>query len=197
MASRSKSTAYDAIIRDAKADRHGVGVAHVKDINEAPEDMEDLARYFSGLDARRLAGSWVACITDASREAFSTGDIARALCVVAERLHGATFTEPLLIPLPGEAAMPEPTTTDDKVSIQINDGPPPMPKAGNRYDPIKETISKLQPGQWILIPKSRLTRQSVTNKVAAVKTAKKWNDLRSYTNLNGDSVVIREKLEKA
>jgi hypothetical protein len=74
---------FAAGLRPGARGSRGVNV-----IDEAPGAMEDLAAYFLALEPARLAACWVACVVDASMHRFATADIARALVVVAERLHG-------------------------------------------------------------------------------------------------------------
>ena len=63
---------------------------------DAAPDLPELAQYFGRLSQPRLAGCWVGCIVDCCIGSdLSPGDMARALVVVAERLHGVVFAVPV------------------------------------------------------------------------------------------------------
>lgn len=65
-------------------------------LDQAPEEMAELAEWFVGLEPlARLAHVWVSAVVYAAEfgTGFTTGDLARALNVVAERLHGFGFSD--------------------------------------------------------------------------------------------------------
>lgn len=77
------------------------GRGGTKAIDEAPDWVGDLAAYFASLPIEKLAACWVACITDTINH-DQLGAVARAMIVVAERLHNVQFTTPS-VPAPRQA----------------------------------------------------------------------------------------------
>lgn len=71
------------------------------EIDNAPSALCDLPAYFSTLAVGKLASCWVACLTDAVNPE-EAGNMARALIVVAHRLHNVTFATPD-VPCPRQA----------------------------------------------------------------------------------------------
>ncbi|MFA9478541.1 hypothetical protein ACERK3_09555 [Phycisphaerales bacterium AB-hyl4] len=62
--------------------------AGIELINAGPYDMDELVEIFTAADAAALRSGWVGCVVDAATVGrFSVGDLARALAVVADRLH--------------------------------------------------------------------------------------------------------------
>lgn len=74
------------ICNEAESGKRGRG--SIAAIDDAPPGMAELVRYFEEIEVGKLATCWVACMVDAAIEGdFRPGDVARALIVVAERLH--------------------------------------------------------------------------------------------------------------
>jgi hypothetical protein len=71
----------------------GGGRQHSTILNSVPPGMDELKEEFVRMTAEELAGTWVALVVDASMGEYRVGDLARALIVVAERLHGVKFPE--------------------------------------------------------------------------------------------------------
>lgn len=76
-------------------------------LEACPMDMEDLATHFALLPARDLSKAWAGAVIDASTRPFRTGDIARALTIVAVRLHGLEPPRTLAQAFDGEAGNPD------------------------------------------------------------------------------------------
>lgn len=79
-------TFTDWLAANPREGRRGAGVWSTNVIDEAPTDAGELAPYFLSLAPAALAGCWVACVVH--QGGLTAGDAARALVVVAERLHG-------------------------------------------------------------------------------------------------------------
>lgn len=91
MASPEALDTFETIVAERPGPR---GDASTREIDLAPPVLGELAAYFGKLTPGRLAGVWVACVVDACVGSdLSPGDMARALVVVAERLHGVKFQE--------------------------------------------------------------------------------------------------------
>lgn len=71
------------------------GTGGTKYTDDGPNDPSELAAYFLSLRLPQLASCWVACVVDAAVLGWEAGPMARALVVVAERLHGVKFPEPV------------------------------------------------------------------------------------------------------
>lgn len=152
-------TPYD---RFAAKSRPRRGSRGIDAINEAPFLLADLPDYFLGLPPNKLAACWVACFVDAAwMQDFEPGDVARALVVVADRLHGVKVEiqgEPVIMPAPltvhnaaGPKAAPMPAAPTVIGKYTILKGPPPEPKRKNaRVNEACNAALLLQPGDWFL-----------------------------------------------
>lgn len=167
----------------------GRGMRGMQGLDRRPADTT-LAIYFAGLSLRHLAGCWVACIVDEMIEAKHFGQaldlsgINRALCVVAERLHGVTFTENVMAhghpPLgPVDPARPKATPVGDqaKPSIEVftTEAPPPVKapsKTAGAFAPIVDRISKSVPGAWTAVPESVGKFRGLAMSLAAMRRHK-------------------------
>jgi hypothetical protein len=131
----------------ARAHNGRAGVPTLRVIDECPADTAMFADYFLSLPVNKLAGCWVACMVDAAVLGdFSPGDVARALNVVASRLHGVTLDiigEPIVITAPtppSEKARPlgsvppvpsaPPSTLETQMKQKL---PAPVPVSAGKY----------------------------------------------------------------
>lgn len=100
-------------------------------LDEAPTDIAEMPEYFLSLSPERLAGCWVACIVDAACFGFEPGPVARALVIVAERLHGVKFPEPPVgvLPLGSNPNIPASSPFSKQAEAKRSgDAPPPVRK---------------------------------------------------------------------
>lgn len=153
----------------------GRGKQQVRGVDSMPVVAEELAGYFAGLKVEKLAGCWVGCIVSAVEEDKPTsGDIARALIVVAERLHGLKFPDqevvmpepkalasPMLPPMPkppahngNSGAVPSPITPRQDLGggFSRGIGPPPVEvkRVPEKYKEALAAALKLGPGEWMV-----------------------------------------------
>jgi hypothetical protein len=163
--------------------RRGVSV-----VDGGPYEMAELADLFRGLELDKLAGAWVACVVDSVMEHRPpVGATARALIVVAERLHNVQFERRLMAEQTPSVARETAITT----GFMVVDGAPPPAKRGQRNDPIGQAILGLKTGQHLRVSPKAIKKATLASKIAALrKTGRK--DLRSYVADNGDLIVVRD-----
>lgn len=150
---------FVAGLYESKAGKRGRG-SSLDGLEKAPTAMGELPEYFAGLPAQRLAGCWVSSVVTATMgRAFSPGDIARCLIVVAQRLHGITFEiaqgEPVNINPPRPQAAPAPSSPAQPAPPQgkyaVFGGTPPAEKAARaRTNEAMGAAMVLQPGHWFI-----------------------------------------------
>lgn len=114
-----------------KHNKRGRGLRN--DIDNAPGHLGDLAAYFVSLKPERLASCWVACMVDAV-DPEQAGNVARALLVVATRLHGVKFENPVTSPHPLRSP-PMPTEAPARTP------PPAWPQQINKATPIQPEVT--------------------------------------------------------
>lgn len=152
----TRESAFDDATRQW-SERGGRGFGG-SSLEKAPAILGELAEYFGTLTLPRLAGCWVACIVhQCYGTELSPGDMARALVVVAERLHGVTFNiagDPPLTqqgiptpPAPAKAA-PMPRVVG-KYEIMTGAAPEPLPRHTRNTEVIAAACA-LQPGGWFV-----------------------------------------------
>lgn len=151
-----------------------------------------------------------------------TGALARTLVVVAERLHGVTEPGVLPAGWSKEFIMPgtkdpaeryverrtaqesERRTQDEqerlrraeedaeRAGFSVGTGLPPPPARSSKSSAIYRQILALEPGQFIVVKKSKFKPSQVS---AMLNNAKKETSsrLRRYAIANGDMVIIRDE----
>ena len=189
----------------------GRGLRGVQGLDRRPADTT-LAIYFAGLGLRHLAGCCVACIVDEMVEAKHFGQaldlsgINRALCVVAERLHGVTFTERIMTqhtPLaPVASAKPKatPVDADGQPSIVVFTTEAPAPsktpsKTMGALLPLIDRIAKSVPGAWTVVPESVGKFRGLATSLAAMRRHKNPGAavVEFYKDHQGRSILKRKQ----
>lgn len=165
----------------------------IRVIDAGPYELPELKELFSKLTLPRLASAWVACVVDSVSEfPVTPGNMARALIVVAQRLHGVEFDS--VNYFERTPAMEE--SVNNEAGFEICRGLPPAPKSGQRNDPLRDAIKALQPGEHIRISEKRIKKPALASKINTVKKHTGRNDLRYYVAFNGDLVVTCDKVDE-
>ncbi len=185
----------------------GRGQGGTKWIDDAPDDIGELANYFLSITPGQLAGCWVACIVDAAHNGWNTGDVARALTVVAARLHGVKFDMPPKGVLPvsqaptrAEALRREMAATPPKPAdgpktvegFEIHTGEPPAEKPKHtRGDQAKvmAAAAALPLGGWFVWKDAKKTMNPV--KMSVKLTQAVGFEVLVYRTVPGTVVVKR------
>lgn len=164
------------------------GVRGTSVVDAGPYEMAELADLFRDLDLEKLAGAWVACVVDSVMEFRpNVGATARALIVVAERLHNVQFERRIVADQTPSAQKATTVTT----GFVVVDGAPPPAKPGQRNDPIGQAILGLKTGQHLRIAPTAIKKATLASKVAALRRSGR-KDMRNYTADNGDLIVVRD-----
>jgi hypothetical protein len=156
--------------------------------------LADLKVEFAQMPLDALASVWVAMVVDSIviGGEYTAGDIARALIVVAERLHSVIFPNPIVARLPvshtGEAVVMDTTSLGFTVNTEA---PLPPAKQGSRGAPdaLGLAMEALEPGQHIKIDMKKWTAAKVNTRLTAAKKRTGRKDLASYTTDDGSIVV--------
>lgn len=135
-------SAFEKAVDQWDAREHGRGRSSGQVADAAPPVFGELPEYFGKLPIDKLTGCWVTCIVDhCVGTDISVGDMARALVVVAERLHKVEFTTPGEHPLSQiSTGLPKATAAPKQVgkyTIQSTDAP----EAASRKTKLVECIA--------------------------------------------------------
>lgn len=121
---------------------------------------DDLVGYFDGLEVGKLAACWVACVSEAlslakhHQRELEVGNLTRALCLVAERLHGVKFEEQVMAEVPsvGKRAA---VLVDGDVAWSVGDAPEPVKFAGSakakKFSEVLMKLEKAPVGAWLIV----------------------------------------------
>lgn len=182
----------------------GLGDNEVQDaINGGPHEIGDLRSVFAGMPEPTLAGAWVAMLADSIETSIPIGElgsIVRACVVVAQRLHGVKFEEPIMSETPRQVAKPKSPGVEwsesDLSTFKVIHGPPPAPaRAVRGVDPLRKAIAALEPGKFLVVKAGSIKKASLASKVNTIKTNGGAKTLCAYTLANGDMVVCHRDVD--
>lgn len=219
----AKST-YARWIRDRTVSDRSSGQT-LDAVNQTLPGLESLRDYFVNLPVNSLAGCWVACIVDGvafdldSPARLVLGDLARALIVVAERLHGVSLPqEVLLMPTANEVrpkaqpmnrpdscvspsssslaptAAPAPAGAGWSVDA---DGPLPLPKRRGSDPALMAAIIALGPlPQRLRLKAKQFTSFKVAKLIKDAQAMGGPKDLQTFLAADGEYRIVHRAAAK-
>lgn len=164
-------------------------------ILESCPSLGALTDYFEAMEVEDLTRFWPACLTEAVSVEWGIlpdgliGNIARAACVVARRLHGVTYMTSVQATGKAASLLNEGKAPPAEAAFTVGDGPMPAAAKGMRADPLIAAIKDLKPGKYIAIPGNKIKKATLTSKVNRAKKAGGHAKLKFYIAEDGRFIV--------